>query len=326
MGVGVGVGAGGQRLRGHAHARTVRMRDGDRPQADNGAGTMRYGAGQESVISGVDPERDWRVPLAWAADEASLRGVSLQLVVAVAPPHDTQHVDATPGLLRQAQEGEEALERAASWARERQPGVEVTTHLLEAAPASLLTELSENAGMLVLGSRHLRGPSGFLGTSALILPLAARARCPVAVVGHPEHSTQEPAYLVVGIDDSASSHASLDWAFQEAASRGCALRVVAAWQPSVFTTARGHSDHFKEERRALAEAVAGWAEDHPDVAVTHEVVEGSPVEVLAEAGEHALGLVVGRKGNGGYTGMRLGSVARGVLRRAHCPVIVVPPS
>ncbi|NED83950.1 universal stress protein, partial [Streptomyces sp. SID11233] len=27
---------------------------------------------------------------------------------------------------------------------------------------------------------------------------------------------------------------------------------------------------------------------------------------------------------GGYTGMRLGSVARGALRRAHCPVIVVP--
>ncbi|RPK80137.1 hypothetical protein EES46_31395 [Streptomyces sp. ADI98-10] len=53
-------------------------------------------------------------------------------------------------------------------------------------------------------------------------------------------------------------------------------------------------------------------------------VAGSPVEVLAEAGEHALGIVVGRLGEGGYTGMRVGSVVHGLLHRAHCPVITVP--
>ncbi|MGW4229466.1 universal stress protein [Streptomyces sp. NPDC004980] len=38
----------------------------------------------------------------------------------------------------------------------------------------------------------------------------------------------------------------------------------------------------------------------------------------------ALAVVVGRRGHGGYTGMRLGSVAHGLLHRAECPVITVP--
>ncbi|CAM5655065.1 universal stress protein [Streptomyces narbonensis] len=51
---------------------------------------------------------------------------------------------------------------------------------------------------------------------------------------------------------------------------------------------------------------------------------GSPVENLADAAEHALAVVVGRRGRGGYSGMRVGSVVHGLLHRAHCPVITVP--
>ncbi|MFE5709278.1 universal stress protein [Streptomyces sp. NPDC056501] len=69
---------------------------------------------------------------------------------------------------------------------------------------------------------------------------------------------------------------------------------------------------------------AGWAEKYPDVRLTHEVSIGSPVETLANAADHALALVVGRRGRGGYTGMRVGSVVHGLLHRAHCPVVTVP--
>nr|MDT0522823.1 universal stress protein [Streptomyces sp. DSM 41633] len=60
------------------------------------------------------------------------------------------------------------------------------------------------------------------------------------------------------------------------------------------------------------------------VRLSHEVVTGSPVEALADAAEHAVAVVVGRRGQGGYTGMRLGSVVHGLLHRARCPVITVP--
>lgn len=81
---------------------------------------------------------------------------------------------------------------------------------------------------------------------------------------------------------------------------------------------------MRERRRLLSETTAGWSEKYPDVALTHEVVRGHPVEELARASEHALAVVVGRRGRGGYTGMRLGSVVHGLLHRALCPVITVP--
>lgn len=74
----------------------------------------------------------------------------------------------------------------------------------------------------------------------------------------------------------------------------------------VFTLHSGHT-LFSAERRLLSETTAGWAEKHPDVRLTHEVRVGSPVETLADAPEKALAVVVGRRGRGGYSGMRVGS-------------------
>lgn len=48
------------------------------------------------------------------------------------------------------------------------------------------------------------------------------------------------------------------------------------------------------------------------------------LRVLTESSEHALGLVVGTRGHGGFTGMLLGSVSKGVLHHARCLVITVP--
>ncbi|MDH6127492.1 nucleotide-binding universal stress UspA family protein [Kitasatospora sp. GP82] len=64
----------------------------------------------------------------------------------------------------------------------------------------------------------------------------------------------------------------------------------------------------------------------PLLTVSRQVLRGHPVEELATASEHALAVVVGRRGRGGFTGMRLGSVPHGLLHRAHCPVVTVPAS
>ncbi|KUL43648.1 universal stress protein [Streptomyces regalis] len=66
-----------------------------------------------------------------------------------------------------------------------------------------------------------------------------------------------------------------------------------------------------------------------------EVAHAVPVVVVREpehitqeqsyfVPEHALGLIVGTRGHGGFTGMLLGSVSQGVLHHARCPVIAVP--
>lgn len=51
----------------------------------------------------------------------------------------------------------------------------------------------------------------------------------------------------------------------------------------------------------LTDAAAGPAKVYPNVKLTHEVPTGQPVECLAEAAEHAVALIVGRRGRGGCT-------------------------
>ncbi|KQX46241.1 MULTISPECIES: universal stress protein [unclassified Streptomyces] len=276
-----------------------------------------------NIVVGIDPVKNGHMALAWAADEARLRGRELRLVVAVPPRHEPRHVDGAPRHLAQRQMGTEALRTALARAKARQPGVEAASSLLDGFPAGILAGLSHEADMIVLGSRHLSRTEEYLSAGSLVVPVTAKADCPVVVVGDAEHVTQEMPYLVVGVDGSESSRAALAWAFEEADLRRCALRAIAVWQPPVFSL---HSSDtlFHAERRLLSETTAGWAEKYPDVRLTHEVPIGSPVETLADASEHALAVVVGRRGRGGYTGMRVGSVVHGLLHRAHCPVITVP--
>ncbi|MFG2867437.1 universal stress protein [Streptomyces sp. NPDC048338] len=275
------------------------------------------------LVVGVDPVRSEHLPLAWALDEAHRRRLRLRLVVGVPPQHDTQHVDGTPRRQAQTLAGKEALHSALAWIHAQQPRIGVTTELLDGFPAQVLADLSRQASLVVLGSRRLNRAEEFLSAASLVVPVTARARCPVVVVGDSEHVTQDPPYLVVGVDGSESSRAALAFAFEEAGLRRCTLRAIAVWQPPVFSLHAGDT-LLHAERRLLSETTAGWAGKYPDVRLTHEVLIGSPVEILAEAAEHALAVIAGRRGRGGYTGMRVGSVVHGLLHRAHCPVITVP--
>ncbi|QNS02724.1 universal stress protein [Streptomyces xanthii] len=284
---------------------------------------MTTGTRPRTVVVGVDPARTGRLATAWAADEADRRGLPLRLVAALEPAPDTWHATDAARHRARAEARAEALRRAADAVRARHPGLSVSSALLRGAPAVVLAGLAQEAALMILGSRHLSRTEEFLSAGSLVVPVTAQARCPVAVVGDAEHSTQERPYLVVGIDGSPAAQGALALACEEADLRGCPLRAVAVRQPPLFPT-RPEGAWLDGERRLLAEATAGWAEKYPDVTITHEVLAGSPVERLAEAAGHALAVVVGRRGRGGYTGMRVGSVVHGLLHRAHCPVITVP--
>ncbi|MFE9255213.1 universal stress protein [Streptomyces sp. NPDC006879] len=278
---------------------------------------------RHEIVVGIDPARDWRLPVAWAVDEAERRRLALRLVAAVPPGHGTPHADDTRRSNARHQAASKALDAAAAWSRERHQQADPVTEVVDGFPAPIVARLSERARMIVLGSRHLSRTSEFFSAGSLVVPVSAQARCPVVVVAEAEHVTQQPPYLVVGIDGSESAKAALALALEEADLRGAALRAVSVWQPPLFPF-RDEEAELQAQRRMLSETTAGWSQKYPDVTLTHEVLSGHPVEELAGAAEHALAVVVGRRGRGGYTGMRLGSVVHGLLHRAHCPVITVP--
>ncbi|GAA4931707.1 universal stress protein [Streptomyces coeruleoprunus] len=294
---------------------------------------------RDELVVGVDPRDASRPALDWAADEALRRNLALRLVLAVVPGRDPRHGARRPDdtLHRAAlrKEGTEALADAAAWIADTHGGLAATPEIADGVPAAVLCARSGRARMLVLGSRHLGRTAEFFSTGSVAVPVSARAECPVVVVAEPERIPRGPAHLVVGIDGSEACRAALAFALEEASLRGVALRAVWVWPEPPVPVAdtlgalagdpeSEESAASRERHRLLSAAVAEPARAHPDVEVGEQVLRGHPVEELALASHDAVAVVVGRRGHGGYTGMRLGSVVHGLLHRAECPVITVP--
>jgi len=64
---------------------------------------------------------------------------------------------------------------------------------------------------------------------------------------------------------------------------------------------------------------------YPRVEVFEEVVTGGPATVLTDRSRCAQLVVVGSRGHGGFTGLRLGSVGQVLLHNAGCPVLIARP-
>ena len=136
--------------------------------------------------------------------------------------------------------------------------------------------------------------------------------------------------IVVGIDGSESSQRALDWAANEARLRHARLRVVHAWlEPPLaggyFLAPAPYEREAIEEagQEVLDKAVASIPAGSPEIAVDALLVHGTPETVLLNHADQAAMVVVGSRGRGGFTELVLGSVSRGVVHHASCPVVVV---
>lgn len=79
-----------------------------------------------------------------------------------------------------------------------------------------------------------------------------------------------------------------------------------------------------DAEEVLAESVAGWEEQYPDVSVRRAVTPEKPVQALLREAENAGLVVVGSHGRGRIRRTVLGSVSHAVVNRAPCPVAVLP--
>ncbi|MFF1908792.1 universal stress protein [Kitasatospora sp. NPDC058218] len=288
---------------------------------------MTSASSNRPIVLGVDALAPEATPVAWAADEADRSGRPLRLVHALPPTSQDRHALGAEQYREELRErGHRALDEAAALARRRHPDLSVTTAVAEDIAAPALCRESVHAALVVLGSRRLNRLEEVLSASSVTVPVSAQAHCPVVVVREPEHATREEPeepYVVVGVDGSPSSAAAVEFAFDLATRHRAALRAVRV-RRSRLTAQVDEETAVQELRRLLDEATAGRRTAYPDITLTPAVLRGHPVEELARASEHAIGVVVGRRGRGGFTGMRLGSVPHGLLHRAHCPVVTVP--
>jgi nucleotide-binding universal stress UspA family protein len=135
--------------------------------------------------------------------------------------------------------------------------------------------------------------------------------------------------IVVGVDGSEGGRRALDWAATEAASRGGAVQAVTAWSWDGIEygpiAASSPGEATEQARQLLDRELAALAERRGSgFPVAAEVIEGRPADVLAAAGRAADLLVLGSHGHSRVRHTVLGSVSEDCIRKAACPVVVIP--
>ena len=268
---------------------------------------------------GTDSSHD---ALVWAAHAAAARRDDLEIVYAVGVPYSSMELLYDDAI---TQGSEALLADEKKRALEAEPDLVVRTTLSRSTPARALTELSEDAALVVVGSH----PLGFMErvfAGSLSYQVVAGAHSPVVVVPAGTGTTGDG--VVVGSDGSPDSVKAVALAAEEADRLGGELTVVHAWlSPVTYLSVdviSGSNDALVEEgeRVVLAESLAGLGDRYPDLTINRRLVHDNPAQALLEAAVGARLLVVGSRGLHGVSRMLLGSVSHTVVMHAPCPVLV----
>jgi nucleotide-binding universal stress UspA family protein len=281
------------------------------------------------VLVGIDGTPSGLEALALGSAFAVLTGAPLVLGAAYAfsggsfaggfiwpPQHDAE---------RWLEEAQARLGDAIPWS---------TRTIMATSPAQGLLELAkrEDASMIVLGSNR-DGPIGRVLAGSTARRVAHGAPCAVAIAPHDWRLRPADADLVfgVGLCDSPEAREALTVAARYAAAAHAPLKLFTAVHipppahPMFAATSVGYGQ-WKRERIEFAEQMVAEAikavgpEVEPEVAV----LEGEPVERLADVSRGLDILVVGSRGYGPLRSVLLGGVSGPLIERAACPVVIVP--
>lgn len=269
------------------------------------------------IVVGVDGSLISVRALDRAAAEAVRHGTGLRVLFAV-PDRD----EAAP-----------VLACAVSRTHARHPELPVEAVAAEGGAVRALARESAHAALTVVGTRGLGALVG-PALRSVSLRLTALARGPLLIV-RGDHPCDDGRDVLLGLADDTDARAAA-YAFQEAERRGAKLRVLHAWSrrhitpepPSLVPTRSAGQERLVRKARA-EEAVPRYAlsrlrDRHPGVTVETRTVRAAPGDELLAATREAAVVVVGAHRRTSVLGPRPGPVARALLHRAHCPVVVVP--
>ncbi|TDU83790.1 nucleotide-binding universal stress UspA family protein [Kribbella voronezhensis] len=277
-----------------------------------------------AIVVGIDGSADGLHALYWAVELATRRGWTVRALHVVDEDRPARPLTAEAD----HDDGTDVLDDAA----DELERIGFTDAVLEVGyghPAQALLKASHDAAALVIGRR---GAGGFaeltLGsTSQVCAALAGTTLVVVPDTWRPDTPAQ--GQIVVGVDGSHSCQAALGFAFEIAAERGAELTLLHVPEvpetfprPDLWVDPEDASWH-RDARALVGEALSGWPDKYPDVIFRTRYPIGHPVQVLAKESEYADLVVVGGRGRTEFTELRLGSVSRGLLHHARCPVAIV---
>ena len=251
--------------------------------------------------------------------EAARRHVGLHLV------HGHQTAPRWLQLRTTANDGTLMLDRIVDRTTIAHPDIVVTGAVDNGGLAGAITAASVGRGLAVVTADSRIRYGGLLaGLVSIQVVTHARASAIVVSPPDPRRTPAVGARIVVGVDGSPGSADAVAFAFEEAQARGARLDAIYVWESQTPDRDTDVGLLRAAADRMLREATAPWEDKYPDVAVGHDTVCGeNPVRALNEAGDDADLIVVGRRGNGGFDGLLLGSVSDGLVRYSRRTVAVV---
>jgi len=288
---------------------------------------MSLSAKRYGILVGVDGSAQSDAAVDFATREAVMRQAPLTLLHVIEPVPASASANEQSRIGRvweaQARDVIEHARKAASACAPASPQLDLRTEIVCSPVIPMFIVASTDAQMIVLGSRGMT-PLGRLLLGSVSNSAVQHAHCPVAITRDEE--TPDPAGpVLVGVDGSLASDAAVALAFDEASRRAVDLIALHAWSDVGVFPILGMDWRDYETRGAecLAERLAGYQQDYPDVKVRRRVVCDKPARWLIEESRNAQLVIVGSHGRGGFAGMQLGSVSSALAHSAQAPLIVV---
>lgn len=284
-----------------------------------------------SIVVAADGSADADRAVQWAAEQAFLARRGLVVLTAAretfplaAAGVGAAYVYPVEDVLARAAE---VAHVAAQLAIRHRPGLSVQSLAVGGDPASVIVDHTTNADLVVLGSRG-RGRVTSRALGSVSSSVTRHASCPV-VVCRPGSDLKVKRGVVVGVDGTPDSLPVIDFAFRQAALRAQPLTVLHChWDALAAIGGAGlaRPDDFEVEpsRLALAESIAGFREEYPDVYTTTQVAHGLPADSLAAVADRYNLVVVGRHPVESVARRVSPATATSVLERCHTAVAMVP--
>ena len=275
------------------------------------------------IVVGISGKKSGDSALEWGLDFARAHHFDVELAHIVDDRWAVLSKSLTGTALLDA---EHNLRAQAERGSETHPGLHIHPSVLEGDPIQALVDRAKGAELLVVGTHELRRLHGLI-FSTRAAHIAALAPTSVAVV--PAGRALVGAGVVVGVDGSPSSVAAIEFGAKEADRLGQPLTAVYCWRALTPWTTTDENyippDPTDDDHLVLSEAVAGLAEEYPDLDVELQLSPELPVDALIDASSGARLLVVGTHGRHGAEKLWLGSVSHELVLAMPCPVVVIKP-
>ncbi|MGK0274911.1 MAG: nucleotide-binding universal stress UspA family protein [Ilumatobacter sp.] len=206
-------------------------------------------------------------------------------------------------------------------------GVIVHQRIHEGDPREIVDIANfEGADLLVLGRTGSGTGPGLLHLGSVVEYAAHHVHTALAVI--PPYVALPFARMVIGVDGSREAASAIDWCVDHRSTRNADVLAVFVEAPVIDPIKTPESDGWREVvEHEIVKWTSGLAEAGVSVTpIAKRDIHPADGLVGVAAAHRADVLVIGTRGAGRFSGIRVGGVAMKVLHHAALPIVLVPPT